>query len=102
MRQRYVLGFILSDDGSLAALLRKKRPAWQADKLNGIGGHVEYNEDFLTAMNRESLEEVGRSFVWESVATLITKDWEMLVYATRIPLVEVVSVQCIEDEVIER
>ena len=38
---RYVAGFLVSDDRYYVALIRKKRPAWQEGRLNGIGGHIE-------------------------------------------------------------
>ena len=42
-------------------LLLKGAPAkriW-ADKYNGVGGHVEHNEDFYSAVRREIVEETG-------------------------------------------
>ena len=41
------------------ALIRKNRPAWQAGKLNAIGGHVEAGEIPLDAQVREYFEETG-------------------------------------------
>lgn len=61
----YVAGFFFNGCRNQVALIRKKRPAWQNGKLNGIGGHVEPNEDALGAMVREFEEETG-VFVWRS------------------------------------
>ena len=42
------------------ALIKKNRPAWQAGKLNGIGGQIEtYDENPDMAMVREFKEETG-------------------------------------------
>jgi 8-oxo-dGTP pyrophosphatase MutT (NUDIX family) len=46
----------LSED---LALVRKNKPAWQAGRLNGIGGGVEPGELPLQAMCREWKEETG-------------------------------------------
>jgi 8-oxo-dGTP diphosphatase len=40
-------------------LIRKKRPAWQAGRFNGVGGHVDRLETPIQAMVREFREEVG-------------------------------------------
>lgn len=101
MQTYYTLGFIFSQGGSHVALLRKNRPTWQAGKLNGIGGHVEEGEDFRDAMRRETMEEVGTSLDWNSIAKLTTPEWEMVVYAAFIPFEQLVEIHCIEDEVIE-
>ena len=53
----YVLGFAFTKDLKQVALIRKKRPEWQAGKLNGIGGKVNINEVPLLAMVREFQEE---------------------------------------------
>lgn len=57
--RRYVLGFLFSRDETRVALLRKTRPAWQAGRLNGVGGHAEEGETFDQAMAREAREELG-------------------------------------------
>lgn len=53
----YVAGFMFQD--SRVALVLKKRPSWQAGRLNGIGGHVEPGETPAQAMVREFYEETG-------------------------------------------
>lgn len=55
----YVLGFYT--DATSVALIRKRRPTWQAGKLNGIGGRVEAGESVSAAMAREFREETGHT-----------------------------------------
>lgn len=43
----------------LVALIRKKRPDWQAGKVNGVGGKIERGEKAHAAMVREFQEETG-------------------------------------------
>lgn len=65
----FVVGFAMDDYGRVA-LIEKNRPAWQAGKLNGIGGHVEdFDESHLDAMRREFWEETG----------LFVNDWDLIV-----------------------
>ena len=59
MKTNYVLGFYFSTDLERVALIRKQKPAWQAGKLNGIGGKLENGEKPLSAMRREFREEAG-------------------------------------------
>ncbi len=59
-RQGYVLGFMFSEDRRYVALIEKNRPTWQAGLLNGVGGHIEDDDDGPgTAMAREFREETG-------------------------------------------
>jgi len=52
-------------------LIKKVRPAWQAGKLNGIGGHNLDKELPLSAMRREFYEETGLSFnEWRKFCTV--------------------------------
>lgn len=55
----YVLGFAFDLETKRVALIRKKRPDWQAGKWNGIGGHREGAEQPVEAMVREFEEETG-------------------------------------------
>lgn len=89
--KHYVLGLIFSQHEGRIALLRKKRPAWQAGMLNGIGGHIELGETALQAMVREAAEEVALRFpwpqAWEEIATLRqSRTWDVVVFKTSLPL----------------
>jgi len=57
--QGYVAGFLIDPGSDQVLLVRKERPAWQAGKLNGIGGHIEPGETPAQAMRREFTEETG-------------------------------------------
>lgn len=59
MTQDYTLGFAFSADRSKVVMIEKKTPAWQAGKLNGIGGKLEPGETAIDAMCREFMEECG-------------------------------------------
>jgi 8-oxo-dGTP diphosphatase len=56
---RYVVGFMFDVDIKNVVLIRKKKPAWQAGRLNGPGGKIEDGETPLEAMVREFREETG-------------------------------------------
>ena len=74
MKTSYCLGFAFDHQGNVA-LIQKLRPAWQAGKLNGIGGHIEEGETATEAMVREFREETGRETVleiWDLFGTLHT------------------------------
>ncbi|MGE3333658.1 MAG: NUDIX domain-containing protein [Rhodospirillaceae bacterium] len=72
----YALGFMFyrSPLGELTVvLIKKKRPAWQAGLLNGIGGKVEDGETPEQAMVREFKEEAGLITMpedWKHVLTM--------------------------------
>lgn len=67
----FCLGFLFSRSLDQVLLIRKNRPAWQAGKLNGIGGKIEPNETPIEAMRREFWEEAGLSITdWTKFARL--------------------------------
>jgi len=59
MKTEYVLCFMFNYDFSKVAMIRKRKPEWQAGLLNGIGGKVESGESPRDAMIREFEEETG-------------------------------------------
>ena len=72
---RFVVGFAFDVKKSHVVLVEKRRPEWQAGKLNGPGGHCEGAEDPVTAMDREFGEECGVSgLAWKVFSTLHGKD----------------------------
>jgi 8-oxo-dGTP diphosphatase len=67
----YVCGFLFSPDRANVLLIRKRRPAWQAGKLNGVGGKIEPGESPLEAMRREFREEAALDIPdWHEALTL--------------------------------
>lgn len=96
MITRYVAGFAFSKDASKVALIRKKRPAWQAGKLNAIGGHVEEEDTSLAiAQIREYKEETGVQSTlkdWHKFAVLGGVDFEVtFFYSTNEDLLDVTT-----------
>ena len=77
----YVLGFAFDDLGRVA-LIRKARPAWQAGKLNGVGGRIENGETVLDAMVRKFREETGVLVPdWDSAGSMHSaEDWLVIVF----------------------
>lgn len=85
--KKYVLGFCFDALSSKVKLIRKLRPEWQANRLNGVGGKVEENETFDQAMIREFKEETGvDSSGWQHFLTMEGETpydptlWEVRVY----------------------
>jgi 8-oxo-dGTP diphosphatase len=77
------LGFLFSPDLSRVALIRKASPAWQAGKLNGIGGKSEPGETSLDTMSREFFEEAGLNIPqgsWSLFGRLGSPDFEVHCY----------------------
>lgn len=100
-RTHYVLGFAFTEDLSEVLLIEKARPAWQAGKLNGIGGHVEKQEAPSDAMDREFLEETGlitSGTDWSWFATMGGSDWEVVCYFGTFPKPFLKSACMITDE----
>ena len=63
MKPEYVCGFAFCEsscgNNPSVVLIEKKKPAWQAGKLNGVGGLIEPGETPHEAMVREFREEAG-------------------------------------------
>lgn len=57
--RNYVLAFMVNATNNQILLIKKKRPAFQAGKMNGIGGKIEGDETPVEAIIREVEEETG-------------------------------------------
>lgn len=74
--KEYVCGFMFSEPAfrikrGAIALIEKNRPAWQKNKWNGVGGHIEEGETPLDAMRREFYEETGvRQEQWDELCRI--------------------------------
>lgn len=72
-RKPLVCGFAFSSDMTRVALIEKKRPAWQKDKHNGIGGKTEeWDLSSYHAMSREFEEETGAIVSWNQWTHFLT------------------------------
>lgn len=79
----YVLGFMFSTDYCDVVLIRKNKPAFQQNLLNGIGGKLEPNETYLDAIVREYREETGVETTeddWEYFGILGGDGWTVYLF----------------------
>jgi len=79
---KYTVGFLFNKDFRLVCLIRKNRPAWQFGMLNGIGGHIEFNETPIDCMKREFNEECDyrHQVDWKEFAFLNSQDFIVFCY----------------------
>ncbi len=95
MQKHYVAGFMFGPEDRVA-LIQKIRPAWQAGKLNAIGGTIERGESPYAAMVREFREETGVDHrEWKRFCQLKGSGWEVFFYLAR---VDALKVQTMTDE----
>jgi 8-oxo-dGTP diphosphatase len=84
---RYVLGFVFDAGCNQVLLIRKRRPAWQAGTLNGIGGRIEDGDlGAAEAMSREMREETGVEVAareWTLFAELVYREAQVFCFALR-------------------
>ena len=55
----YVLALLFTADRRRVVLMRKSRPAWQAGRINALGGKLMPDESAAGAARREVREEAG-------------------------------------------
>lgn len=83
--KEFTLGFIFDKTGNNVLLVHKMKPAWQAGRINGIGGKVEEGETPAECIARETLEEaclVIPATAWIYLGRISTDNWEMHTFAT--------------------
>jgi len=80
----YVLGFCFNSSLTTILLIRKTHPAWQAGKLNGVGGKVEEGETPTQAMEREFREEAcfETKHGWVQFGSLRGDEWVVHLFHT--------------------
>ncbi len=97
----YVLGFAFAPALERVVLIEKKRPAWQAGRINGVGGHIEPGETALVAMVREFEEETGvRQELWTHRLNMLGPEWHMAVFSTVLTSPQLGVVHSTTDELV--
>jgi 8-oxo-dGTP diphosphatase len=84
--KKYVLGFMFSNDLNDVLLIEKTHPENQKGKLNGIGGHINENENSFDAMVREFKEETSietDTSEWVYSVTMRGVDFSVSCFATK-------------------
>jgi 8-oxo-dGTP diphosphatase len=79
----YVLGFLFDLKKSQVILIRKLKPNWQKNLLNGVGGKIEEGETPINAMVREFKDETGIDTVesnWKHYATMSSASFNVAVF----------------------
>ncbi len=93
----YVLALLFSSDRERLALVRKTRPAWQAGRVNALGGKVAPGETPLEAVRREVREEAGVDVgEWEEFLVWEDPVYRMHVFRAFDPLAD--RVRTAEDQ----
>ena len=78
----YVLALLFTPDRAQVVLMRKTRPAWQAGRVNALGGKLLPGESALDAARREVREEAGVDVAdWEEF--LVWEDPQYRMHAVR-------------------
>jgi len=78
--------FVFSWDLKKVYLIRKKKPKWQEDFLNGVGGKVEEGESFAACAIRETKEEINIKMdkrYLHDVGVIEAKEFRVRIYAYR-------------------
>ncbi len=99
-KQEYTLGFIFSEDYSKVLLIKKNRGpkgTSMKNRLNGVGGKLEINEDPTLGMIRECKEETGLDIKNWNDFCLLSYEFG-IIYCYYVVTDDIFKFQQIEDE----
>ena len=93
----FVLALLYSVDRRRVVLMRRTRPAWQAGRVNALGGRLQSGESAAAAARREVREECGVDVAeWREV--LVWEDAEYVMHVMRGVSEHALEARSIEDQ----
>ena len=93
----FVLALLYSADGRQVVLMRRTKPAWQAGRINGLGGRLMPGESAAAAARREVREECGVDVAaWREV--LVWEDAEYVMHVLSAVSAEARAARTQEDQ----
>ncbi|HVE79634.1 MAG TPA: NUDIX domain-containing protein [Gemmatimonadaceae bacterium] len=93
----FVLALLFTADRRRVVLMRRTRPAWQAGRVNALGGKIGPDESAPDAARREVREEAGVDVAaWEEF--LVWDDPHYRLHAVRAFAGEAEDVRTVEDQ----
>jgi 8-oxo-dGTP diphosphatase len=96
-KRSFVLALLFTPDKRRVALMRRTRPAWQAGRVNALGGKLVGGESAADAARREVREEAGVD-VAEWTEVLVWEDREYRMHVLRAVSDRARDVRTIEDQ----
>jgi 8-oxo-dGTP diphosphatase len=93
----FVLALLYSADRRQVVLMRRTKPAWQAGRVNGLGGRLMPGESAAAAARREVREECGVDVAaWREV--LVWEDAEYVMHVLSAVSAEARAARTQEDQ----
>jgi 8-oxo-dGTP diphosphatase len=93
----FVLALLYSVDRRHVVLMRRMRPAWQAGRVNALGGRLQPGESAAAVARREVREECGVDVAeWREV--LVWDDAEYVMHVMRGVSEQALEARTIEDQ----
>jgi 8-oxo-dGTP pyrophosphatase MutT (NUDIX family) len=71
------VGVILTRTNGEILVLRRHKTSLEGEKLGLVGGYIDEQEDAISALQREMLEEVGMKIVASELIFLNKYNWEI-------------------------
>ena len=83
VKRTFVLALLFTGNGKEVVLMRRTRPAWQAGRVNALGGAIRSGESAPVAARREVREECGVDVAeWTEVLVWEDAEYRMHVLST--------------------
>ncbi len=98
----YVAGFLFDREAENILLIEKRKPEWQAGRMNAIGGKIEDGETPEEAMCREFKEETSYKspISWKNFCLLNGPDWKVWFFCSSVSHKYLCEIESEESEIV--